>query len=193
MTINNNTTNVSSWSKNMAKTPVLVSKLVAYTLLISIFSLFMCNVDGSSNNTTGFSIDIFHRDSPLSPTYNSSLHPDQHLVNAVQRSNERVRLINSRINSESPYTYILLTEGTYLTSFNVGTLLVTILSVVDTGSNLIWTQCKGCSKCFPQNLPLFDPKHDLLLTEMSFVPPLRVVPALTHIATSTTGNSVIIK
>ena len=166
MTINT-TTNVSfiyniirsSSSKNMAKTPVLISKLVAYTLLISILSLFMCNVDGNSNNITGFSIDIFHRDSPLSPTYNSSLHPDQHLVNAVQRSNERARLINIHILNKSPFAYLYLVKGTYLTSFELGTPPVRILTVVDTGSSLIWTQCKGCNKCFPQQSPYFDPQH----------------------------------
>jgi hypothetical protein len=29
--------------------------------------------------------------------------------------------------------------------------------IVDTGSDLMWTQCLPCDSCYPQNDPLFNP------------------------------------
>ncbi|XWS51914.1 hypothetical protein CRYUN_Cryun11dG0022700 [Craigia yunnanensis] len=29
---------------------------------------------------------------------------------------------------------------------------------MDTGGGLIWTQCKPCKNCFPQNLGIYDPR-----------------------------------
>ncbi|XVF42750.1 hypothetical protein PTKIN_Ptkin01aG0389200 [Pterospermum kingtungense] len=45
----------------------------------------------------------------------------------------------------------------YLMSISIGTPSFDILAVADTGSDLIWTQCKPCSQCFQQDDPLFDP------------------------------------
>lgn len=42
---------------------------------------------------------------------------------------------------------------------SVGTPPVEVLGIADTGSDLIWTQCKPCTQCFMQNPPLFDPKR----------------------------------
>lgn len=40
----------------------------------------------------------------------------------------------------------------------IGTPPVETLAVVDTGSDLVWIQCKPCTECFRQNAPLFQPK-----------------------------------
>jgi hypothetical protein len=42
---------------------------------------------------------------------------------------------------------------------SIGTPAVEVLGIADTGSDLIWTQCKPCKQCFNQNPPLFDPAH----------------------------------
>lgn len=41
---------------------------------------------------------------------------------------------------------------------SIGTPPFTFLAIADTGSDLIWTQCKPCIHCFKQENPLFDPK-----------------------------------
>ncbi|KAL3844371.1 hypothetical protein ACJIZ3_001774 [Penstemon smallii] len=40
----------------------------------------------------------------------------------------------------------------------IGTPPVEILAIADTGSDLTWTQCKPCSRCYNQTAPLFDPE-----------------------------------
>ncbi|KAJ4721426.1 aspartic proteinase CDR1-like [Melia azedarach] len=42
-------------------------------------------------------------------------------------------------------------------NISIGTPPSEILAIADTGSDLIWTQCKPCPQCFKQVAPLFDP------------------------------------
>ncbi|CAN1233698.1 Aspartic proteinase CDR1 [Linum perenne] len=42
-------------------------------------------------------------------------------------------------------------------SISLGTPPVPILAIADTGSDVVWTQCKPCPSCYVQNDPLFDP------------------------------------
>ncbi|CAN1233744.1 Aspartic proteinase CDR1 [Linum perenne] len=42
-------------------------------------------------------------------------------------------------------------------NITLGTPPFPILAIADTGSDIIWTQCKPCSNCYEQNAPLFDP------------------------------------
>ncbi|PKA64698.1 Aspartic proteinase CDR1 [Apostasia shenzhenica] len=46
----------------------------------------------------------------------------------------------------------------YLMRFYLGTPARKVIAIADTGSDLIWIQCKPCDKCFPQKAPLFDPE-----------------------------------
>ncbi|XP_072958045.1 aspartic proteinase nepenthesin-1-like [Typha angustifolia] len=39
----------------------------------------------------------------------------------------------------------------------IGTPALNFTAIVDTGSDLIWTQCQPCVKCFPQPSPLYNP------------------------------------
>ena len=38
-------------------------------------------------------------------------------------------------------------------------LLAKVLGIANTGSDLTWTQCEPCEKCYKQDLPLFDPQQ----------------------------------
>ncbi|XP_047325066.1 aspartic proteinase CDR1-like [Impatiens glandulifera] len=49
-------------------------------------------------------------------------------------------------------------NGGYLMEISIGTPPVKQLAFADTGSDLIWTQCSPCHKCFKQESPIFDPK-----------------------------------
>ncbi|GLT76957.1 hypothetical protein SLA2020_485890 [Shorea laevis] len=105
----------------------------------------------------GFSAQLIHRDSPRSPFYNSSETHSQRLTNAFRRSINRL----SQFNTSS---YELQSDvysdghGEYIMNISIGTPPVEILSIADTGSDLIWTQCKPCAHCYKQDAPLFDPK-----------------------------------
>ncbi|KAK3131902.1 hypothetical protein QOZ80_6AG0513180 [Eleusine coracana subsp. coracana] len=45
----------------------------------------------------------------------------------------------------------------YLVHLSVGTPPQPVALTLDTGSDLVWTQCAPCRACFPQRLPLLDP------------------------------------
>ncbi|KAF8100846.1 hypothetical protein N665_0214s0007 [Sinapis alba] len=49
-------------------------------------------------------------------------------------------------------------SGEFLMDLAIGNPLVKYSAILDTGSDLIWTQCKPCSECFHQPTPIFDPK-----------------------------------
>ncbi|KAM5577336.1 aspartic proteinase CDR1-like [Rosa sericea] len=106
----------------------------------------------------GFTVDLIQRDSPLSPWYDSSTTHFDSLHNAFCRSISRAhRFIKPSTNTIQ--SKIVPSGGEYLMNISIGTPPVEVLGIADTGSDLIWTQCKPCTQCFNQNPPLFDPKR----------------------------------
>ncbi|XP_059073585.1 aspartic proteinase nepenthesin-2-like [Cryptomeria japonica] len=81
---------------------------------------------------------------------------------AVDRSKGRMKKIEAftkqqitgRLDAETP---VEVGDGEFLMSVGVGTPSVSFEAIVDTGSDLIWTQCKPCEDCFSQPTPIFDP------------------------------------
>ncbi|KAL7158272.1 hypothetical protein ABFS83_02G131000 [Erythranthe nasuta] len=141
----------------MVKTMILKLNFIA---LIFLIYMSKCNSLTKTTNTTGFTTELIHRDSPQSPHYNHSLSPYQRLANAIQRSFSRVRRFKtSRPGSESPVSEVTNSGAEYLMKYAIGTPPVPSLGVADTGSDIIWTQCQPCRDCFKQNLPLFRPKN----------------------------------
>ncbi|CAN1176489.1 Aspartic proteinase CDR1 [Linum perenne] len=96
-----------------------------------------------------FSVDLIHRDSPLSPFYNPHETQFQRIQNALRRSTNRLSGQSSRLITDL--------DGEYLMNISIGTPPVQILGLLDTGSDLIWTQCEPCSKCFTQKGAIFNP------------------------------------
>ncbi|KAG6553060.1 hypothetical protein Mapa_005397 [Marchantia paleacea] len=47
--------------------------------------------------------------------------------------------------------------GEYIMYVTLGTPPRRFTAILDTGSDLVWVQCKPCNDCFPQPDPLFDP------------------------------------
>ncbi|KAI3444897.1 hypothetical protein Pfo_001562 [Paulownia fortunei] len=98
-------------------------------------------------------------DSPQSPSYDPSLSPSQRLVNALQRSFNRIQRFNVNRSTQLPESDIINSNGEYLMKYSVGTPPVSSLGIADTGSDIIWTQCQPCLKCFKQKLPFFKPNR----------------------------------
>ncbi|XP_059071548.1 aspartic proteinase nepenthesin-1-like [Cryptomeria japonica] len=77
---------------------------------------------------------------------------------AVDRSKKRMKkieaLIRGQLDAETP---VEVGDGEFLMSVALGTPSVSSEAIVDTGSDLIWTQCKPCKDCFSQPTPIFDP------------------------------------
>ncbi|PQP98140.1 aspartic proteinase CDR1 [Prunus yedoensis var. nudiflora] len=113
----------------------------------------------------GFSVDLIHRDSPKSPFYNPSLTPSQRLANALRRSINRLNHFSPVASSLSQdglnqvEATLIMNRGEYLMEASIGTPPFPIKAIADTGSDLIWTQCKPCPSCYQQTDPLFDPER----------------------------------
>ncbi|KAK7307951.1 hypothetical protein VNO77_41459 [Canavalia gladiata] len=81
-------------------------------------------------------------------------------------------ILSRRVLKGSPNTQIVQTKtnaylGEYLMELSIGTPPVTIFGTVDTGSDLIWTQCVPCDNCYKQLNPLFDPRKSNTYTNIS--------------------------
>ncbi|CAL9224901.1 unnamed protein product [Arabidopsis halleri] len=139
----------------------MVSLFTSVLLSLCLFSShILSNVNAKPK--LGFTTDLIHRDSPKSPFYNPAETPSQRIRNAIHRSFNRVfhftDLSEMDASLNSPQTDITPCGGEYLMNLSLGTPPSSIMAVADTGSDLIWTQCKPCDDCYTQVDPLFDPK-----------------------------------
>uniref|UniRef100_A0A5B6YWH6 Peptidase A1 domain-containing protein n=1 Tax=Davidia involucrata TaxID=16924 RepID=A0A5B6YWH6_DAVIN len=125
----------------------------------------------------GFSIELIHRDSQLSPFYNHSATLGELARNDALRSIARV---NQLFCHPSSSKYIVdenkVVEsvtipsgggGDYLMKLSIGSPPVEVLAIADTGSDLVWVQCQPCDQCYPQDRPLFDPVKSSTFKELS--------------------------
>ncbi|WJZ83145.1 hypothetical protein VitviT2T_002852 [Vitis vinifera] len=108
----------------------------------------------------GFSVDLIHRDSPHSPFFDPSKTQAERLTDAFRRSVSRVgRFRPTAMTSDGIQSRIVPSAGEYLMNLYIGTPPVPVIAIVDTGSDLTWTQCRPCTHCYKQVVPLFDPKN----------------------------------
>jgi Xylanase inhibitor N-terminal/Xylanase inhibitor C-terminal len=79
---------------------------------------------------------------------------------AVRTSNRAARLLAEprsfpgHINAQES---VEPNQGEYLIELKIGTPSQLVLLTLDTGSDLIWTQCQPCLICFNQSFPLYNP------------------------------------
>ncbi|CAE6199558.1 unnamed protein product [Arabidopsis arenosa] len=145
----------------------LFSSVLLSLCLLS--SPFLSNANAKSK--LGFTADLIHRDSPKSPFYNPTETSSQRLRNAIHRSVSRVfhfTDISQKDASDSePQIDLTSNSGEYLMNISLGTPPFPIMAIADTGSDLLWTQCKPCDDCYPQVDPLFDPKASSTYKDVS--------------------------
>ncbi|CAN1309377.1 Aspartic proteinase CDR1 [Linum perenne] len=108
-------------------------------------------------------MDLIHRDSSRSPFYNPQETSAQRINNAARRSIARVHRFSNIIHHitgelNDPNAPIVANNGEYLVNISLGTPPFSIVAIADTGSDIIWTQCKPCNNCYKQDAPVFDPK-----------------------------------
>ncbi|KAK7324290.1 hypothetical protein VNO77_27823 [Canavalia gladiata] len=103
----------------------------------------------------GFSADLFHYHSPLSPFYNSSMTQAEILLKDALHSISRYNnLLNFTIGGNKAETVVLKDGmGAYIAKIFIGTPAVESFVSVDTASGLLWLQCMPCTNCLPQMPP----------------------------------------
>lgn len=126
--------------------------------LFIIFSLSSVSTLARASSD-GFSVELIHRDSPLSPLYNQSKTPLELLQDASLRSLSRTKHFKkASFDQKEVQSIVIPNGGDYLMKISIGTPPVQAFAVADTGSDLIWTQCQPCQQCYPQDNPIFDPR-----------------------------------
>ncbi|CAN0829740.1 Aspartic proteinase CDR1 [Linum grandiflorum] len=107
----------------------------------------------------GFSVSLIHRDSSSLPFSNPSETQLERVANAMRRSIGRVaRFTCNMIDVDSSYSPLIADYGEYLMNISLGMPPYPVLAIADTGSDIIWTQCKPCVNCYKPDAPVFDPK-----------------------------------
>ncbi|PIN13612.1 Aspartyl protease [Handroanthus impetiginosus] len=139
-------------------------------LILSCFASVCLISSSEKTKNSGVTIDLIHRDSPLSPFYDSSITQFEQLRNSFRRSLLRqsfLKTVHSRSTLESPEAPLTPIVGEYLMKINIGTPPVEVVAVADTGSDLTWTQCTPCPECYKQKAPLFEPRKSKTYTNIS--------------------------
>ncbi|CAN6199252.1 unnamed protein product [Urochloa humidicola] len=107
-----------------------------------------------------------------------------HVRRAAERSHRRVNGLLAAVTapSASPSSTLWSDDGgaateaasvhastaTYLVDLAIGAPPVALTAVLDTGSDLIWTQCDApCRRCFPQPTPLYAPARSATYANVS--------------------------
>ncbi|KAJ0260138.1 Aspartic proteinase CDR1-like protein [Hirschfeldia incana] len=111
--------------------------MMSMVLSLQILTAFLfITATESSPPPTGFTMDLIQRRSNSS-SFRRSTNADQ--LRAY------------------PYADVVFDHYQYLMKLQIGTPPVEIESILDTGSEVLWTQCLPCLNCYKQSGPIFDP------------------------------------
>ncbi|KAL0429362.1 UNVERIFIED_CONTAM: Aspartic proteinase CDR1 [Sesamum radiatum] len=104
----------------MSRTMILLKPtLITYIALTISLVYSMSKSDPlTEESTTAFTIDLIHRDSPQSPSYDPLMTPAQRLANALRRSFNRLQRFKA---DHSPQTDVINSGGEYLMKYSFGT------------------------------------------------------------------------
>uniref|UniRef100_A0A1D1Z2C9 Aspartic proteinase nepenthesin-1 n=1 Tax=Anthurium amnicola TaxID=1678845 RepID=A0A1D1Z2C9_9ARAE len=108
----------------------------------------------ASTALEGFRVDLTHVDSGRNFT------KLELLQRALKRSKHRVNTLAAKVAAglgrelEAP---VHAGSGDFIVDLGIGTPSVPFPAILDTGSDLVWTQCKPCCRCYKQATPIFDP------------------------------------
>ncbi|KAJ4834590.1 hypothetical protein Tsubulata_036650 [Turnera subulata] len=128
----------------MASTTTILNLFASTTSLCLAIGVCMLSViiEASSSSSSsciygGFTVNLIPRDS------DHQLSQFDRLRNAAYRSMSRInRLRHSSLTEKALQSEIVAGGGEYLMRISIGTPPVELLAIADTGSDLIWTQCR---------------------------------------------------
>ncbi|KAM2392228.1 hypothetical protein ACFX1X_035740 [Malus domestica] len=108
----------------------------------------------------GFNVTLKHIDS------DKNLTKIERFQRRISRGRKRLQRLNAMVLAASPsdqdsrvMSPVHADQGEFLMKLSIGTPADTFNAIMDTGSDLIWTQCKPCEDCYDQPTPIFDPTN----------------------------------
>ncbi|CAD6245463.1 unnamed protein product [Miscanthus lutarioriparius] len=134
----------------------MASLVLLFILLLPTISLPVAHC----NDNVGFQLKLTHVDAGTSYT------KLELLSRAIARSKARVAALQSAAVSAPPVVdpitaarvLVTASSGEYIVDLAIGTPPLYYTAIMDTGSDLIWTQCAPCLLCADQPTPYFDAK-----------------------------------
>lgn len=94
----------------------------------------------------------------------------ERLHRAMNRGSSRLQKFSEMVTSKNPNITSTVHPGNneFLMSLSIGTPPKPYYAVMDTGSDLIWIQCKPCPQCFPpQPTPPYNPQNSSSFSTLS--------------------------
>lgn len=152
---------------NPSKYATLVALLVVALFIAPTCSTSRKSLNKHHHHSDGFRVLLRHVDSGKNLT---KLERVQH---GIKRGKARLQKLNAMVlaastsDSDQLEAPIRAGNGEYLMELAIGTPPVSYPAVLDTGSDLIWTQCKPCTQCYKQPTPIFDPKKSSSFSKVS--------------------------
>ncbi|GAB4827851.1 hypothetical protein Ancab_034735 [Ancistrocladus abbreviatus] len=117
--------------------------------------------DHHTTTQTSFQVKLQHVDSGKNFT------KFELLQRALERSNHRLdairAILDSTSNIDSP---VNSGSGEFLMNLAIGTPPESFAAIMDTGSDLIWTQCEPCTQCFSQPNPIYNPQDSSSFSQL---------------------------
>lgn len=116
---------------------------------------------------TGFRVTLHHVD------HGKNLTKLERLQRGIKRGKHRLQRLNAMVlaansgSSEAVEAPVNAGSGEFLMKLSIGTPPNAFSAIVDTGSDLIWTQCLPCETCFDQPTPIFNPKKSSSFSKLS--------------------------
>ncbi|WCJ37713.1 Eukaryotic aspartyl protease family protein [Euphorbia peplus] len=139
-----------------------------YTILslLSIFAFLTPTFSTSRgpllHHKNGFRVTLQHVDS------HKNMSKFERIQHGIKRSTHRLQSMYGMALATSDIdASVLPGNGEFLMKLAIGTPSQTYPAIMDTGSDLIWTQCKPCSQCYNQPTPVFDPKKSSSFSPLS--------------------------
>ncbi|KAG5607845.1 hypothetical protein H5410_029337 [Solanum commersonii] len=151
------------------------SKFAYYILFLFLSSiLFALQVSSTSrhvlNNHKGFKVSLKHVDS------GGNFTKFERLQRAMARGKSRLQrlslvanfaTLSSKDETNDVKSTIHAGNGEFLMQISIGSPSESYNAIMDTGSDLTWTQCKPCKECFDQSTPIFDPSKSSTFEKIS--------------------------
>ncbi|XP_020156884.1 aspartic proteinase nepenthesin-1-like [Aegilops tauschii subsp. strangulata] len=120
----------------------------------------------SANDNHGFRASLTRMRQHFS-NYSAAVHRDTHRLAFLARA-------PTTNTTTTPALQALVENGAgaYHMSVSIGTPPLTFPAILDTGSDLVWTQCAPCTQCFPQPTPLYEPAGSSTFSKLPCASPL---------------------
>ncbi|KAF9662028.1 hypothetical protein SADUNF_Sadunf18G0010500 [Salix dunnii] len=127
----------------------------------------VCKESSKALNEVSSSLKLVHKFGPCNPhrtstapasSFTEILRRDKLRVDSIIQARRSMTLTSSaeHVKSSVPFYSPPVPASDYIVNVEIGTPKKEVPLIFDTGSGLIWTQCKPCKACYPK-VPVFDP------------------------------------